>query len=251
MALIMASSPSANACSRTAAYHGDRITSVHSGNEGPGCIAIGNIIRTTGVTRAMVDAFGADPQLHLAERLVRSMEGKREIGRFSPNFWLDRLGDNIARGNLDSPDAALLARVVAGLRAMAPGLSGGPVPRGPVHGDFSSQNMFWDATTGLHVFDVQSQWIAPMSIDLTWLLGDLTYKTLRDDPATPLDRGLVLALRHAAMAVPGLDHPDDPGGFMDFMTGLRHATVLLGKLDHPLGPFVRKAIGDWLNRFGA
>jgi uncharacterized Ntn-hydrolase superfamily protein len=53
---------------RTAAYHGDRITSVHSGDAGPGCIAIGNIIRTTAVTRAMVDAFGADPQLHLAER---------------------------------------------------------------------------------------------------------------------------------------------------------------------------------------
>ena len=65
---------------RTAAYHGDRITSVHSGDEGPGCIAIGNIVRTTGVTRAMVDAFGADPQLHLAERLVRAMEAGYAAG---------------------------------------------------------------------------------------------------------------------------------------------------------------------------
>ena len=65
---------------RTAAYHGDKITSVHSGDEGPGCIAIGNILRTTGVTRAMVDAFGADPQLHLAERLVRSMEAGYAAG---------------------------------------------------------------------------------------------------------------------------------------------------------------------------
>ena len=65
---------------RTAAYHGDRITSVHSGDEGPGCIAIGNIVRTTGVTLAMVDAFGADPQLHLAERLVRSMEAGYAAG---------------------------------------------------------------------------------------------------------------------------------------------------------------------------
>src|SRR5436190_20215299 len=65
---------------RTAAYHGDRITSVHSGDEGPGCIAIGNIVRTTGVTRAMVDAFGADPQLHLAERLVRGMEAGYAAG---------------------------------------------------------------------------------------------------------------------------------------------------------------------------
>ena len=65
---------------RTAAYHGNRITSVHSGDEGPGCIAIGNIVRTTGVTRAMVDAFGADPQLHLAERLVRGMEAGYAAG---------------------------------------------------------------------------------------------------------------------------------------------------------------------------
>jgi len=65
---------------RTAAYHGDRITSVHSGDEGPGCIAIGNIVRTTAVTRAMVDAFGADPQLHLAERLVRGMEAGYAAG---------------------------------------------------------------------------------------------------------------------------------------------------------------------------
>ena len=65
---------------RTAAYHGERISSVHSGDEGPGCIAIGNIVRTTGVTRAMVDAFGADPKLHLAERLVRSMEAGYAAG---------------------------------------------------------------------------------------------------------------------------------------------------------------------------
>jgi uncharacterized Ntn-hydrolase superfamily protein len=65
---------------RTAAYHGDRISSVHSGDEGPGCIAIGNIVRTTAVTRAMVDAFGADPQLHLAERLVRGMEAGYAAG---------------------------------------------------------------------------------------------------------------------------------------------------------------------------
>ena len=65
---------------RTAAYHGERITSVHSGDEGPGCIAIGNIVRSTGVTRAMVDAFGADPQLHLAERLVRAIEAGYAAG---------------------------------------------------------------------------------------------------------------------------------------------------------------------------
>jgi uncharacterized Ntn-hydrolase superfamily protein len=65
---------------RTAVFHGDRISSVHSADEGPGHVAIGNIIRTKAVTRAMANAFGADPQLHLAERLVRSMEAGYAAG---------------------------------------------------------------------------------------------------------------------------------------------------------------------------
>ena len=64
----------------TAVFHGDRISSVHSADEGPGYVAIGNIIRTKAVTRAMADAFAADPQLHLAERLVRSMEAGYAAG---------------------------------------------------------------------------------------------------------------------------------------------------------------------------
>ena len=65
---------------RAAVFHGDRISSVHSADEGPGHVAIGNIIRTKAVTRAMADAFAADPQLHLAERLVRSMEAGYAAG---------------------------------------------------------------------------------------------------------------------------------------------------------------------------
>lgn len=65
---------------RTAAFHGDRISSVHSAHEGAGCIAAGNIIRSTEVTRAMIAAFEADPQLHLAERLVRAMEAGYATG---------------------------------------------------------------------------------------------------------------------------------------------------------------------------
>lgn len=65
---------------RTAAFHGDRISSVHSADDGPGHVAIGNILRTKAVTRAMADAFAADPQLHLAERLVRSMEAGYAAG---------------------------------------------------------------------------------------------------------------------------------------------------------------------------
>jgi len=53
---------------------------VHSADEGPCHVAIGNIISTKAVTRAMADAFAADPQLHLAERLVRSMEAGYAAG---------------------------------------------------------------------------------------------------------------------------------------------------------------------------
>ena len=64
----------------TAWYHGNRITSVHAADVGAGCVAIGNIIRSPGVTAAMVAAFGADPRLHLAERLVRALEAGYAAG---------------------------------------------------------------------------------------------------------------------------------------------------------------------------
>jgi uncharacterized Ntn-hydrolase superfamily protein len=64
----------------TAWFHGDRITSVHSAHTGAGCVAIGNIIRSTGVTAAMVAAFDADPEPHLAERLVRAIEAGYAAG---------------------------------------------------------------------------------------------------------------------------------------------------------------------------
>lgn len=64
----------------SAAFHGDRITSVHSAHTGAGCVAAGNIVRSTEVTRAMVAAFEAEPQLHLAERLVRAMEAGYAAG---------------------------------------------------------------------------------------------------------------------------------------------------------------------------
>lgn len=64
----------------TAWFHGDRILSVHSADTGDGCVAIGNIIRNTAVTRAMVDAFESDTKAHLAERLVRAIEAGYTAG---------------------------------------------------------------------------------------------------------------------------------------------------------------------------
>ena len=64
----------------TAWYHGERITSMRSAHSGAGCVAAGNIIRSTEVTRSMIAAFESDPQLHIAERLVRAMEAGYAAG---------------------------------------------------------------------------------------------------------------------------------------------------------------------------
>ena len=69
-----------DAAGNTAWYHGERIKSVHSAHTGAGCIAVGNIIRSTGVTQAMLAAFEADPSLPLPERLVRGMEAGHAAG---------------------------------------------------------------------------------------------------------------------------------------------------------------------------
>jgi len=68
---------------RTAWYHGDRIASIHNASEGEHCVAIGNIIRTPALTDAMIAAFAARPQDHLADRLLAALEaGLREGGEF-------------------------------------------------------------------------------------------------------------------------------------------------------------------------
>ena len=64
----------------TAFFHGDRITSVHGAARGASSCAIGNIVRSDGVLRAMVDAFEAASGEHLAERLVRGLEAGEAAG---------------------------------------------------------------------------------------------------------------------------------------------------------------------------
>lgn len=64
----------------TAWYHGERITSVHSAHTGAGCVALGNIIRSSEVTRSMIAAFEADSEPHIAERLVRAVEAGYAAG---------------------------------------------------------------------------------------------------------------------------------------------------------------------------
>jgi len=58
----------------TAYYHGDRIASAHAAAQGDAVCAIGNILRHETVPQAMVTAFSAAPEVHLAERLLRALE---------------------------------------------------------------------------------------------------------------------------------------------------------------------------------
>jgi uncharacterized Ntn-hydrolase superfamily protein len=64
----------------TAYYHGDRISSIHAAAQGNAVCAIGNILRSEDVPRAMVEAFGQEPEAHLAERLLRALEAGLEAG---------------------------------------------------------------------------------------------------------------------------------------------------------------------------
>ena len=58
------------------AHHsGEETLGTHAVATAEGCVAAGNLLADEGVPRAMVEAFMADPESHLAERLVRALEG--------------------------------------------------------------------------------------------------------------------------------------------------------------------------------
>jgi uncharacterized Ntn-hydrolase superfamily protein len=60
--------------------NGDRISSVAKGRVGRDCVAIGNILRNTGVVDAMVETFETTADQPLAERLLRSIEAGEAAG---------------------------------------------------------------------------------------------------------------------------------------------------------------------------
>jgi len=64
----------------TAYYHGDRISSIHAAAQGHAVCAIGNILRSEDVPQAMVEAFGQEPEAHLAERLLRALDAGLKAG---------------------------------------------------------------------------------------------------------------------------------------------------------------------------
>jgi uncharacterized Ntn-hydrolase superfamily protein len=60
--------------------NGDKITSVAKGLVGRDCVAVGNILRNTGVVDAMVETFETNEDQPLAERLLRAIEAGEAAG---------------------------------------------------------------------------------------------------------------------------------------------------------------------------
>ena len=65
---------------KAAFLNGDKITSVAKGQVGRDCVAIGNILRNTGVVDAMVETFEANADQPLAERLLHAIEAGEAAG---------------------------------------------------------------------------------------------------------------------------------------------------------------------------
>jgi uncharacterized Ntn-hydrolase superfamily protein len=65
---------------RTAHFHGERVKPELGAAHGRDVVAIGNILSCARVPQAMAAAFAAEPDLPLAERLVRGLEAGEAAG---------------------------------------------------------------------------------------------------------------------------------------------------------------------------
>lgn len=59
----------------TAHFTGGHILGTNAVSQGRDCIAAGNLLSSTAVPKAMTDGFESDPAAHLADRLLRGIEG--------------------------------------------------------------------------------------------------------------------------------------------------------------------------------
>lgn len=74
-----------DASGRTAAFTGASCKPERAEAHGRDCVALGNILRSTGVPAAMVQAFEADPSAALASRLIAALKAGDEAGgEFKP-----------------------------------------------------------------------------------------------------------------------------------------------------------------------
>jgi uncharacterized Ntn-hydrolase superfamily protein len=69
-----------DAAGRCAHYSGAKTLGTHAAAEGRDCVAAGNLLSDTGVPAAMTARFEADPDAHLAERLLGGLEAGLAAG---------------------------------------------------------------------------------------------------------------------------------------------------------------------------
>ena len=65
---------------RTGAWSGPRTLGLHTVAQGTGAVAAGNLLAALAVPGAMVDAFAAQPDAHLADRLLAGMRAGLDAG---------------------------------------------------------------------------------------------------------------------------------------------------------------------------
>lgn len=59
---------------QSASWSGSQILGTHGVSEQPDCVAAGNLLKAASLPRVMTDAFAANADQHLAERLLRALE---------------------------------------------------------------------------------------------------------------------------------------------------------------------------------
>ncbi|MEI2415346.1 DUF1028 domain-containing protein [Orrella sp. JC864] len=65
---------------RTAFFNGGSIVSKHGGYQGEQCVAIGNLLVSSTLPKAMVDGFGARPDASFTDRLIDALEAGLAAG---------------------------------------------------------------------------------------------------------------------------------------------------------------------------
>lgn len=64
----------------SAAFSGNKVLGVHAHRTGPDVAVAGNLLSSTAVVDAMFDAFVAEPDAHLADRLLLALVAGKEAG---------------------------------------------------------------------------------------------------------------------------------------------------------------------------
>jgi uncharacterized Ntn-hydrolase superfamily protein len=69
-----------DAAGRTAFFHGARVKPAHNHAQGADCVAIGNILASDQVPQRMVEAFVAEPEAPLGDRLIAALRAGEAAG---------------------------------------------------------------------------------------------------------------------------------------------------------------------------